>query len=437
MHVSPIGTTIIMRLRRILTFLLLASFTTTLSFAQRPNRQEPEEKTERPTYAPKKKTHGPRAVGVLEWTAKGARLIPVTIKIDKDFHDAGVYLAQPIPMALETGVVYEVQKSGEPLGDFTLEAAQQTESGAWEGIGAYDSRAAQAKRKEAADKAIAAEADAKATEEKEDRPVLHRPKAASTTPDAKPDSTPPSPKAEPAKPATPELHETVSDMNRPILKRGQPKEEQATALGNHEGMVKKAAPPPPGLTAVQVAVSDEDPGQPHSYKWDWANAEEEQKMRAQAEKLAMAALTDFAVKTNGPKPGKLEDVDFHAFDLNFSNSPDMILTARVLPETKPPAKRGAKAAEPVSAVNGLEYYVTIVGREDIYATLQKSFAIATDNKHLDAFPKMHFIDVVDVDGNGTAELLFRSTNDRSNSFVVYRELGYKLDELIRVPEPKD
>ncbi len=162
-------------------------------------------------------------------------------------------------------------------------------------------------------------------------------------------------------------------------------------------------------------------------------------MRALAEKLAMTALTDFAGKTGGPKPGKLVDVQFQALDLSYSNSPDVILSARVLPETKPATvKRGAKpAAQPAENTTGLEYYVTIVGREDIYATLQKSFAMATDNKHLDVYPRMHFIDAVDIDGNGTGDLVFQSTSDRGNSFVIYKELGFKLDEVIRVPEPKE
>ncbi|HVZ15812.1 MAG TPA: hypothetical protein VG897_01750, partial [Terriglobales bacterium] len=77
-----------------------------------------------PQYATKKKPEpkGPRAVAVLEWTAKGARLIPVSIMIGDDFYDAGLYMAQPIPMALDTGVIYEVRQAGEPLGDFTLQA---------------------------------------------------------------------------------------------------------------------------------------------------------------------------------------------------------------------------------------------------------------------------------------------------------------------------
>jgi hypothetical protein len=66
-----------------------------------------------------------RAVGVYEWTgdmAKPAasRLIPVTLFIDNKFEDAGVYLARPVPMALLTGNVYEVDQSGVPKGTLDL-----------------------------------------------------------------------------------------------------------------------------------------------------------------------------------------------------------------------------------------------------------------------------------------------------------------------------
>ena len=57
-----------------------------------------------------------RAVGVYEWTgdmAKPAasRLIPVSLFINGKFEDAAVYLARPVPFALLTGNVYDLDKS--------------------------------------------------------------------------------------------------------------------------------------------------------------------------------------------------------------------------------------------------------------------------------------------------------------------------------------
>ena len=53
-----------------------------------------------------------RAVGVYEWTGDiakptGSRFVPVTVFIDGELQDGGIYLPRPIPFALLTGNVYE------------------------------------------------------------------------------------------------------------------------------------------------------------------------------------------------------------------------------------------------------------------------------------------------------------------------------------------
>ena len=64
--------------------------------------------------APEKVT---RAIGVYEYVGdlehpKAARLIPVSLFIGGHFEDAGVYLARPIPFALDGGLRYELQQAG-------------------------------------------------------------------------------------------------------------------------------------------------------------------------------------------------------------------------------------------------------------------------------------------------------------------------------------
>jgi hypothetical protein len=92
-----------------------------------------------------------RAVGVYEWTgdmAKPAasRLIPVTLFIDGKLEDAAIYLARPVPLALLTDNVYELDKSGVPLGTFDLayarhlvapETATTTYDDGWFGYGKF------------------------------------------------------------------------------------------------------------------------------------------------------------------------------------------------------------------------------------------------------------------------------------------------------------
>jgi hypothetical protein len=74
-----------------------------------------------------------RAVAVYEWTGDMAkpsamRLIPVTVFIDDHLQDAGVYLARPVPFALETGTQYEVQEAGVPKGLIDLRFSRHFDS---------------------------------------------------------------------------------------------------------------------------------------------------------------------------------------------------------------------------------------------------------------------------------------------------------------------
>jgi len=72
----------------------------------------------------KKKETGPRAVGVLQMTASGkTTLVPITILVDGKFWDATEYKADPVPMALEPGTVYEAERTGSSLGLFTVNNA--------------------------------------------------------------------------------------------------------------------------------------------------------------------------------------------------------------------------------------------------------------------------------------------------------------------------
>lgn len=385
----------------------------------------------------KKAAKGPRAVAVLEPTPQGLRLVPISMMIEGKLYDAGLYRANPVPFALDSGNVYIVQKAGESIGDFTVTEPAQIAGGAWIGQGKWVSNEERKRQQES--RAKESSRPVKPTEEDDGPPVLRRggnPPPAASAPASLP--TPAAKEKAPEPAATP-APKSSDDSDRPVLKRGKPEVEQASKLDSEKTTPAAPAKIPAGLSKVQVAVSDASTDESRPYNWKWSNAEEEQKMRAQIEKLALAAVTDYASKNGGPKPGKLEDVEIHAFDLDYNNSPDVILSARVLPaQAATPRRAGSKATATVntSAPSGFEYYVTVVAREDIYATLQKTFAEVTDNKHLDAYPRLQLIDAVDADGNGAGDLLFRRISDLSTSFVLYRAYSSRLDELLRVPEPK-
>ena len=84
-----------------------------------------------------------RAVGVYEWTGDmnkptASRLIPVSIFIDGKLEDAGVYVARPVPFALLSGNVYELQDAGVDKGMLDLVFARHLQAENATGDMAYD-----------------------------------------------------------------------------------------------------------------------------------------------------------------------------------------------------------------------------------------------------------------------------------------------------------
>ena len=93
-----------------------------------------------------------RAIGVYEWTGElskptAARFVPVSLFIDGHFEDAGLYLARPIPFALQPGDIYALEHAGEPQGLLDLDFARRVVTGnameddnpegAWFGYGRF------------------------------------------------------------------------------------------------------------------------------------------------------------------------------------------------------------------------------------------------------------------------------------------------------------
>ena len=65
-------------------------------------------------------------MGLLQLAPSGkAHLIPITILYDGEFYDASAYKAAPVPMALESGTVYEAVRAGVSQGLFTVSSALQ------------------------------------------------------------------------------------------------------------------------------------------------------------------------------------------------------------------------------------------------------------------------------------------------------------------------
>ncbi len=65
---------------------------------------------------------GPRALGLIQLSPKGdkGRILPIAIMLDGKFYDASAYKANPVPMALDFGIVYEGFRTGISQGLFTI-----------------------------------------------------------------------------------------------------------------------------------------------------------------------------------------------------------------------------------------------------------------------------------------------------------------------------
>lgn len=374
--------------RKYLTIVVWAVFTTIVvgSFIQT-------------AHAQSKKQTGPRALGVIAWSGNSENpdpvtsvLDPIAIYVENRFYDASIYQAQPQPLAVDSGVVYDVLKSGELIGTFTLGRPRE-QDGMWYGIGRYEAKGA------VVAKVAPSPPPAKSNAEPEDeRPHLRR-------------GTPPPPA--PKEQTDVVLKNIDRDPERPTLRRH-------TAADAK----KPAAAPEPSLivppTHMLPAISTETGPEYRSFQYH-AKAGEADQMRAAIEKLAQSELDK--ARTESPavqraeenKPGgkierfhrtrpwppvDLQNVRFGVYDVNSDNAPILVYSATAI-------------------LDGTKKYVTIAAWEEIDQSLRKVFAQITDDHHLDVYPRLEIIDAVDARGNERGELLFRAFGDQGSRFVLY------------------
>jgi len=299
-----------------------------------------------------------RAVAVYEWTgdmAKPAasRLIPVSLFIDSKLEDADVYLARPVPFALDTGTVYEVDRAGVALGTLNLAFARHlvapamattTYDDGWFGYGAFipPAPAAQSTLKPAKTLGVITGFD-----EDDDRPHFS---AHSATPGSGDAATPTAgtsaPTSTPANdPDRPTLHRNTStpdktsstdsgetpanDPDRPTLRRHSPQQPDKSSAdkagGNdavaslnddpnrpllHRGkplaaLTEEDIPKLSGLPSDQdlhqlVAVSDAANRPLHDFSRAWQDEAEHQAILAKMQATARAQLAAYEA-ANAPR----------------------------------------------------------------------------------------------------------------------------------------
>jgi hypothetical protein len=246
--------------------------------------------------------------------------------------------------------------------------------------------------------------------------------------------------------AKPSTDEPFDDPNRPHLRRGKP-----DPSAHHELFVDFDAPegagtpasataPPDGSdVSVQTftAISDAHGPDPRPYTYDLKPAEEaiyrnkmlelagtlvkvssaasatEHPSKASA-RAALSPRKPASAKPSKPAKQEFDGVNLRIFDLSNSNEPVLVLSARTpLP---PAAAPGAQ----------LPQEITLIARTNLEGELQKVFFAQTDSRHLDVSPRMELVDVVDADGDGRGELLFRQTSDAGSAYAIYRVAADRL-----------
>jgi len=444
----------------------------------------------------KKKDPGPRAVGILQMTAAGkVSLVPIAILVNGKFWDATAYKADPVPMSLDSGTIYEGEQTGSSLGLFTVGSALRRNNPTsgqppWIGTGTW--RPTGTEPPATGIKAEPAPAGIEKVDEPprlthdvtpKDKPPASTPPPAQPKPGGssgsgdepprlskpaqEPSSTSNQPAAPPAesdsskpkdsKPADsktdsaakiPASDSGASESGRPKLRRGRPavsfvdedvpgysKPGARSADAGKDGKIVVATAAASADMKLIPAISDAAGPTPKSFVFEWLKGEEEDR-RKQITDMArdqVRAYVDAKAKGNiVAKPATparkvaaskaplpiLENVQMIAYDLWVSNQPVMVLSAQA---HVPPSPSSTAQADP-----DLQYSVVVVAYPDIYNNLKKLYVGITDKYHLDVTPRLELIDVVDADGDGRGELLFRQTTDLGSGWVIYRATADKL-----------
>jgi hypothetical protein len=374
-------------------------------------------------------SQGPRALGLVEIDSNGSgRLIPVLIMVDGKFYDASIYKADPVPMALQSGTVYEAVKSGVPQGLFTV--TNPIPQKGWLGLGSWKTN-----DQISAEKENAQTRATKLAEKHEDDikaggpPRLSRtpegahPKAAETAPSTSGESGPPKTTGDdsdrpmlkkPAQAPQPAAGDSsIENSDRPTLRRQNPGEAQ------QQTKITPETTAAPAKSDVIPAISDAGGPQPRPYTYQTKPNEEQdfmKKMAAMAadevkRRLELLSPGETKAKNARSSPApEFRDQQLKVLDISGTNEAVLIYSAT--------------ATVPGRA--DLQFSTAVVARQDIYADLHKIFAHTTDNNHLDMQPRYEFIDAVDADGDGRGELLFKQVGDSGTGYALYRVIGDRL-----------
>ncbi|MBV8630425.1 MAG: hypothetical protein JOZ83_05840 [Silvibacterium sp.] len=287
-----------------------------------------------------------RATAVLEYTGDltkptAARLLPLVVWDGERYQPGGLYLANPVPLTVETGTVYELLDAGTSKGLFDVTAAANVQ-GAWVAVGSYQKLAPPKVSKLKPSKTLPQFVKDSGSLSDSDKPTLHRrtdsgsspnpgsgsgtsSNTASSAPAVDPDrptlhkrtdsgsgagsdsgsesgsGSSTKTNAPPVDPDRPTLHKqsttnpndngapvsatTNTDPDRPHLGRGVPEEQQKLDVPSTVDMTK-AAGNPANLKLIAAVSDTRTMKEPRSYMYSWSDPEDAKKMQAALEEVA-------------------------------------------------------------------------------------------------------------------------------------------------------
>lgn len=403
-----------------------------------------------------------RATAVLEYTGdlakpNASRLIPIAVWDGDRYQPGGLYLAQPVPLTVESGTQYILEQAGTLKGYFDVKAAADVQ-GKWIAVGSYQKPAppTYAKLHRMHNLPIIADdskphfahvpaGDTKAGATKTtpqnnapvvdtDRPTLQR-RSGDEDNQGNTGASNPSAPVDPNRPIfrkpsessakntasansnqAPETSLAAPDPNRPFLAYGKPVEQEAIDQPSKE--IEKLSGTPIDLKQM-VAVSDAVNRPQHSYVYSWPSPEDEAKMQSAVAEIAQQLLAASAPQPPHPahprvrnrraalkKPPApalpvLSDEQFNTYELAYGAGATFIFSATT--------GQGDQAR-----------YITLIAQPDFNGTPVVLFKQITSERDMSVIPRMKLIDAVDTDGDNRAELIFELENNIGRQYAIYR-----------------
>ena len=403
-----------------------------------------------------------------------SRLVPIAIWDGAQFQPGSLYLANPEPLSVESGTLYELMKDGNGVGQIQVLRPEQTATG-WIGLGQYLPNppsgpvklklpaSLTAKAKFASDKphfaykppASTGVANANphanqggpprgGSSAESGRPTRHqRPESTSgpsTTPEDEGRPTlhqPADSSASTSQSAPPTLHHhtdaqqldarpSPAASGRPILTYGKNTPSPVTHLKQDTltGL-------PPQMQQM-VAISDSDGTTDHSYAWNWSTPGDQPAARHKPKPLplqyptppkppAKPTSSPSKPRTRRSKPKAAQPTPapqltltherFHAFELDYGSGAVYVFSART------------------SAPRETTTYITLIAKPDFSGGLIPLYKNVTPASLLDYQPRMRLIDAVDATGGGRADLLFDLLTHSTRHFALFRVQGGQAQEI--------